>query len=382
MARVAPLQLRLVSPDWVDRVPSPAHDALTPAARIAHLRRLPDSYLGVTRGPEDYEGNEPRSADELVADGRVALDRLLDLGAFGEVGPDRFYAYRLELDGWCQTGIVGGVHMDDYESGTIRIHEQVYAERARHLALHAEVVGAQSSPVAVAHHPNRTIATILEAVQETTPELNFAMPDGLEQTVWTIDDEHTASVRSELQDERLYLIDGHHRTAAAAIRYAAGGPPWMLAALFSTDQLQNRAFHRFVRPTVEAPLDSLAAIEGSESGRIGDGKGHIQIYHDGEWLTVPHQGARRPLERLDMWQFEEYIRPLLGDDATVTYQMAPGDEEELLESVDESGQLLALMTAVTMPQLFAVADAGDVMPPKSTYFEPKVRSGIFLRSLA
>jgi uncharacterized protein (DUF1015 family) len=155
----------------------------------------------------------------------------------------------------------------------------------------------------------------------------------------------------------------------------------VLAALFSTDQLQNKAFHRFARTSLPDPLSTLLEIDGTERGRIGDGIGTLQVYFGGNWVTIPHQRAHRPLERLDVWQFEEVIRPRLGEDAVVRFQMADGDEEELLKAVDDSGELLVLMTAVTMPQLFAVADAGDVMPPKSTYFEPKVRSGIFLRHL-
>ncbi len=381
MARVAPLQLRLVDPGWTDRVPSPAHDALSPSQRIAHLRANPASYLGVTRGPEDFEGDQPSTPRELVQAGREALDGLLAAGAFGDVGGDSYYGYRLELDGWCQTGIVGGVHMDDYADGTIRIHEEIHDERAEHLALHAEVVAAQSSPVAVAHHPNRDIAAVLEGLDNEEPVLQFSMPDGLEQTVWQIAETHTETIRSALEGSRLYLIDGHHRTAAASLRWKQGGPPWMLAALFSTDQLSNRAFHRFAKPTVEDPLGQLLTLDGADRGRLGDGKGQIQVYFGGHWVTIPHQPAHRPLERLDMWQFENVIRPQLGENARVRYQRTVGDEEQLLADVDAAGELLAFMTAVTMPQLFAVADAGDVMPPKSTYFEPKVRSGIFLRHL-
>ncbi|MBT8240633.1 MAG: DUF1015 family protein [Acidimicrobiia bacterium] len=371
----------MIEPAWTDRVPSPAHDALTPAQRIAHLRDNPDSYLGVTRGPEDDDGSEPLSARELVSRGRISLDTLLEAGAFSDVREDRFYAYRLALDGWSQTGIVGGVHLDDYESGTIRIHEAIQPERASHLALHSEIVGAQSSPIAVAHHPRREIAQVVEQVDELEPDLSFSMPDGLDQTVWSLPESDNNVIREGLEDARLYLIDGHHRAAAAAIRHGQGGSPWVLAALFSTDQLQNRAFHRFAQTSLADPLAELMRIDGAENGRIGDGIGTLQVYFDTDWITVPHQRAQRPLERLDTWQFEQLIRPRLGPDAVVRFQKAHGDEEALLRMVDESGELLVLMTAVTMPQLFAVADAGDVMPPKSTYFEPNVRSGIFLRHL-
>ncbi len=376
---MAPVALRLVKPEWTDRVPSPAHDALTPSQRAAHLRQHPDSYLGVTRGSEDHA--EALPARQLVTEGRKALDGLVAAGAFSEVRSPQLYAYRLEIEGWSQIGIIAGIHVEDYRDGTIRVHEEIHPDRAAHLALHSEVVGAQSSPVAVAHHPDHVITDLLAGVAEGEPLLRFTMPDGLAQTVWAIDTSLTAAIRSELEPVRLYLIDGHHRTAAAALRYDDGGSAWLMAALFSTDQLRSRAFHRLVVPATEDPIAVLSELEGARAGRLGDGTGVIQLYHRGRWLTVTHPRADRPLERLDTWQFEHNIRPALGPGARVGYRNAGGNEAALLAEVDGSGELLALMSAVTMPQLFAVADAGEVMPAKSTYFEPKVRSGVFLRHL-
>lgn len=348
---------------------------------MQHLTAFPDSYLGVTRSPEDSADGRILSLEEALGDGRQSLNRLLSEGAFSDIRGDRFYVYRLEVDGWGQSGVVGGIHMDDYTTGSLRIHEQIYTDRARYLARHSDVVGAQGSPVAVAHHRNPVVAGIVEETMTGTPLIDFVMDDGLGQTVWEVDASHEHAIRSALADASLYLIDGHHRTAAADIRHQAGASPWLLAALFPTDQLKNTAFHRVCSNVDGVALWALRQLPGAKEGRIGDGVGTVQIHYQDQWLTIPHTPAQRPLERLDTWQFESMIRPHLGPDAIVKYQNAQGDEQNLLDQVTEDGDLLALMTPVTMANLFAVADAGDVMPPKSTYFEPKVRSGIFLRHL-
>ena len=381
MVRFAPLRLRLVDPKWTHRVPSPAHDSLSPDQRAAHLAAFPESYLGVTRGPDDRIDGHLLTEAEALAAGRGTLEGLLSSQAFSEIRGDHFYVYRLQHDGWCQSGVVGGIHIDDYSSGSLRIHEQIHDDRAQFLSRHSDVVGAQSSPVAVAHHPNATVTRIVEETARLAPLLSFTMADGLEQTVWEIGEEHEAAIRDALGSASLYLIDGHHRTAAASLRHQAGASPWLLAAIFPTDQLKNTAFHRICSGVDADALARLLELPGARPGRIGDGVGTVQVYHRDAWVTIPHSPAEGPSERLDTWQFEHLIRPLLGPTVTVRYQNAQGDEGALLEQVERSGDLLALMTPVTMANLFAVADASDVMPPKSTYFEPKVRSGIFLRHL-
>lgn len=400
MTSVRPLRLRLVQPSWAERVSSPAHDALTPDDRRAHLAMNPDSYMAVTRGLEDVEPGETISADDLLHQGRAALDRLRQNGAFCPERGDDFYVYRLAEQDHSLTGIVAGVSVADYIDGSVRIHEHVKANRALHLANHLDVVGVQSSPIAMAHGPNPDIDRVITRTVETEPLLQFTLPDGLEQTVWVVPaGEDHETMRSALDDEALYLIDGHHRAAAAAtFRTAAGSgmADWMLSAIFSTDELDNAPHHRLLVP--EVGIDEALRIIGRRHRlrrctvtEVADrSASEIALYSAGQWycLDLPLAGgddAASLLADLDPSRLQaQVLHPLFridpeGDDPSLSYLAGRREMSTLQTVVDDNAGLLALMRHVPVSALVAAADANLVMPPKSTYFEPKVRSGVFLR---
>lgn len=243
MVDVRPLRLRLVNQNWAARVASPAHDALTPADRRAHIAFNPDSYMTVTRGLEDMLPDEAMDAETLLNEGRAALQKLRQNGAFGPERSDDFYVYRLSEGARTLTGLVAGVAVADYTNGAVRIHEHVKAKRAIHLANHLAVVGVQSSPIAMAFRPSADVGSIMERATEGDVLLDVTLDDGLHQKVWAVTESDDATtLRSAFDDQPLYLIDGHHRAAAAATFRAAAGPglaDWMLCALFPTDQLDN-----------------------------------------------------------------------------------------------------------------------------------------------
>lgn len=400
MTAVRPLRLRIVQSAWAERVASPAHDALTPDDRRAHLAFNPDSYMAVTRGLEDVEPGEVASANDLLRKGRAALDRLRQNGAFCAERGDDFYVYRLAERDTSLTGIVAGVSVADYIAGRVRIHEHVKANRAIHLANHLDVVGVQSSPIAMAHRPNTAISEIIGRATAAEPVLQFTLPDGLEQSVWaiTVPDDHE-TMRSAFDDEPLYLIDGHHRAAAAATFRTAAGPgmaDWMLSAIFSTDELINAPHHRLLKPAggVEEALRVIGRrfrVRRCSSDDIdGRAASEVALYGAGQWylLDLPLAGgsdAASILADLDPSRFQaQVISPLFridpeGDDPALSYLAGRREVSELEQVVDDQAGLLAMMRYVPVTALAAAADASLVMPPKSTYFEPKVRSGVFLR---
>lgn len=401
MTAVRPLRLRIVQPSWAERVSSPAHDALTPGDRRAHLAFNPDSYMAVTRGLEDIPPGDFTSADDLLDSGRAALDRLRQNGAFSNERGDDFYVYQLTDGGVSMTGIVAGVSVADYIAGRVRIHEHVKANRAIHLANHLDVVGVQSSPIAMAHEPNPAIATVIERAMNSEPLLDFSLPDGLRQAVWAVTNtgDHD-TMRSVLDDHPLYLIDGHHRAAAAATFRTAAGPgmaDWMLSAIFSTDELVNAPHHRVLRPSggIEEALRAIGRnlrVRRCTATEIEHrDPSELALYSAGQWyaLDLPFNGgedAQSLLDDLDPSRLQtQVLAPLFridpeGDDATLAYLAGQRSIAELEKAVDDQAGLLAMMRQVPVSALVAAADAGLVMPPKSTYFEPKVRSGVFLRN--
>ena len=223
------------------------------------------SFLNVTRAPDDADNG---TGDVLTA-GRQSLEQLLAEGVFGPSTGPAFFVYRLEQGSHCQTGIVAGVATADYENATVKVHEQVRRERVGHLARHLRVVGAQSSPIALAYagHPLVTEA-IAQTAERSSPFLDFSDDRGLRQQIWQVTDSaDIAAIDGAFDDASLYLIDGHHRAAAASADHQDfgsqnGGTHFMLAALFPHEELRSFAFHRFL-----SAVDPVA-IEAEITARL------------------------------------------------------------------------------------------------------------------
>ncbi|RMH78839.1 MAG: DUF1015 domain-containing protein [Actinomyces sp.] len=399
----------VVRPRWAPRVVSGVYDAHTPAQRRAIAAAEPYSYFNVTRSYEDVDG--PVDLDTLVGEGAVALRRLLDADVFAPSGRRTLYAYRLGTghgDGPAhhQLGVVGLVPVAAFTDRRIRLHEGTRPERTTLLSRHFEVVGAQSSPIAVTFRHVDAVTEVLEAASTRSPLLAHRDTGGdgtwVSHEVWELEPSEVEAVTAALADTTMYVTDGHHRAAAAVdLRRRLGPSPVRdraLAAVFPDTALRVDAFHRLAPRPAGMDTDALVAaltgvgilteVAGPDEARPGRA-GTVGVHLEGRWFRLDWgpPTSDDPVERLDVERLRQRVLvPVLGVDEGVPgspmrYLPDPTGVDELVRICREEGCVGFLVHPVGVDDLMAVADADRLMPPKSSYFTPKPRSGIFLRVL-
>ena len=390
----------LIRPEWAARVIAGAYDAKSPEERRRIVDNNPYSYLGVTRSSEDLAPGDEADQDELLRRGAGTLTTILEADAFAPTGHAALYAYRLTYAGHSQLGVVGALAVAGFHDGRVLTHENVRPNRAQLLSGHLQEVGATSSPIALTHRPDSGVAAILAAATEREPAVHHIVEEVLHE-VWILDEHESIAVAELLADEPVYVTDGHHRSAAAI----AGDEERpedafrrTLAVLFPSDALRVEAFHRRIPDTAghdQASLESLLANAGdlTEVGTLEEARPQqpreIGVYHQGNWwkLVLPAPETESPVGQLDVELLRTHvIRDLLGidelqPDSGADYVPAPNGIDEVVRRCDEDGRIGFLMYATSIEDLMAVADASELMPPKSSYVAPKPRSGIFLRVL-
>lgn len=431
---LAPFQGRLIRPEWASRVIAGAYDSKTPEQRRQIVEQNPFSYMGVTRSHEDrFDGC---SDAELLRLSTQTLRRILDAGAFAASDHAAYYAYRLssvdasdaadasgaadvsdaadEQDGpierstaasaarrFDQTGIVGALDLDGLRDGRVLTHENIRHERASLISDHLSHVGATSSPVSLTHVAPPELLEVLRSVTLRSPDVD-ALAEGVRNQVWTLRPDETPEIERLLEDQVFYVTDGHHRCAAAFAARAVNPDcvPFSrtLAAVFPHDQLRVEAFHRRApdrsfRSTPElidalGTVGRISAVSGADSAQPS-ARGEVGVYHNGSWFRLVLDPLERPtpLASLDVERLRrDVIGHVLGvdelaPDSGVDYVPNPAGTAEFVSRCHADGHVGLLVYPTDINDLMAVAAAGDLMPPKSSYLEPKPPSGVFLRTL-
>lgn len=390
---VGPFRGLVVTADAAREVVSPAHDALTADRRRAHRAAHPDSYLHVTRAAEDEPDANTVDDATLVQRGRRSLERLLKHDRFA-AGAAAFYVYRLVDGGHAQCGVVCEFAPRHFLAHA-RPHEATRPERAALLSLHLAEVAASSSPIACAVADDGALERELQAVTVGSPILDLTGDDGVQQTVWRVDDQGIAERLTRLlAAETLFIIDGHHRSAAVRDLLERGIEVPVLVAIFPEQSLHLVGFHRLValppaltggelvrrirrrfRVETRPPLASVAA-------------GQIAMVVEGQWLVVQFDEppvAGGPLIRLgslDPVVLErEILEAIIGAAGPFDITYVPDIDPFAMiaaRAADED-RIPMFVPPVAIHDMMTVAEGGLILPAKSTYFTPKVRSGIFLR---
>jgi uncharacterized protein (DUF1015 family) len=354
---VRPLRARLVRPDEVSAKVFPMFDALPAAERTSQ----PGARSGPTRRitPEGYD--EPTSG---------------------------LYVYRLRRDGQEHVGLVADVLVEAFLDGRVRGHEEVQPERVAALVELFSADHERSELVALLHPSGPAVEAALASATGSEPLLQFVGPEGWEQTVWQVPDGAGAAALEELGSAVHYVADGHHRVAASLQVWEQQGRPsdaTVMSVIYPLDGLRLLAFHRRVAGPVPAGdvLDLLAGdLSVTDLMDPDDATGCFAAYVDHRWYDVHHDGPRAPgAAGLDVAVLDEHVlRPLLGTDVgRLEIASALTPLTELVTSCDEDGGALFALRPPTLEQLTEVADRGESMPPKTTYFDPKPFAGIFLR---
>lgn len=313
----------------------------------------------------------------------------VDLAAYGDV-TESMYVYRQQRGADVSVGVVADVHHAAFDNGQVRGHESVRADRVEALMRHFATTPARPELVALLHCAGPVLTTTVAETCSTPPLLRFAEPDGLEQTVWRVaGGKTTAALSEELSAAVHYIADGHHRVAASlALWRSSGGPSdaGLPCVVYPMDGLRLSAFHRRVTGPVD-PDRLLARLRSGFDLRevagppaASDGLG---LYTAGRWFRATVDGERRQgAAGLDVALLHDRVLQHLldGPPRTGTIEPVRAPITDLVSACDTDGGALFTLGPPSLDVLTDIADRGEVMPPKTTYFEPKPYAGIFLRA--
>ena len=404
MSLLRPFPGLVVRPDWAGRVTTGPYDAYSAAERIAIAEANPYSFLNVTRSQEDVPTDRRDDVDWLISLCAESMQQIYDVGAYAEYDEDTLFLYRLDSGSHVQTGIMGLVPVTEPEDRRILRHEAFRPGRAELLTRHLLEIGMSSSPISLTYRTDKGLEAALAAGCGGEPVLETD-GDGIHQTVWAVVDEVAEAIVEALGDRPLYVTDGHHRLAAAveARRRNPGIDrdhplQWTQAVLFPDAEMQVLAAHRRVgdrhgRSTSEltAALTEVVALE--QCNQIEAARpsipGTAGAYIGGHWFRfdLPKASGDRAVDLLDVSRLQDgVLEPVFGitdpaTDPNIDYVPEPVGIEALGNRCDADGRIGFLVHATSVAEMMAVADEDDLMPPKSSYFEPKPRSGVFVRRL-
>jgi uncharacterized protein (DUF1015 family) len=407
--RLNPFRAIRPRPDLAAQVASVPYDVVNRGEAAELARGNPHSFLHVGRSdidlPEDVDPYDPR----IYRRAREALDELLARGTLLRDQEARLFVYRQIMDGRVQTGVVGCVHVDDYEHDVIRKHEKTRQDKEDDRTRHVLTLNANAEPVFLTYRGRAEIDRLVEAITSSPPLYDFTAPDGVRHIVWRVPDSG-ALARAFDPVPLAYVADGHHRSASAwragkELRAKRSSPRpeeeynWFLAVLFPSDQLRILPYNRVVRDlngqTPSQVLERLGRLGklSPATDPVPDRTGVFCLYLDGRWLRLELDPAgidrSDPIASLDVSLLQDQVlAPILGigdprTDKRIDFVGGIRGTAELERRVRSGDMAIAFsLFPTTLDQLMAVSDAGHVMPPKSTWFEPKLRSGLFVHELS
>ena len=370
----------------------------------------PLSFLNIDRPETLFGPEQDMYAQEVYEAARDRLQKMRADGSFVKEESPVYYIYELTMNGRSQTGIVGCASIDDYERQVIRRHEETRAEKEQDRIRHVDICGAQTGPIFLAYRSRKEIRDMVEGIKAADPDFAFETEDGVRHAGWKVAGEE---IQRELERafsrvENVYIADGHHRTASAvkvgqkrrsqcAGHNGTESYNYFLSVLFPDDELMIMDYNRVVKDLNGLSMEQfLGKVSERFEVFLVEGplkpvkKGQIIMYLHGYWfrlLTRMEYIKNEPVEGLDVAYLQrELLEPVLGikdprTDERIDFVGGIRGIEELKHRADTDMEVAFAMYPPSVQELFAVADAGLLMPPKSTWFEPKLLSGLFIHEI-
>jgi uncharacterized protein (DUF1015 family) len=412
MATVRPFKAFRPKPEFASDVAAKPYDVLSSEEARLEVQGNPLSFLHVGKPEIDLDPAIDHYDPRVYAKGKENLQKLIERKVLVEDPAPYLYVYAQTMEGRTQYGIVGCASVEEYLNDTIKKHELTRHDKEEDRCNHVRVTNSHSGPIFLTYPDNNAIDAIVANITSQPPENDHVASDGIRHQTWVIKDAGTIQKLQELFGgiRHLYVADGHHRTAAAAIvgRERKLANPnhrgdeeynFFLAVCFPASQLKILDYNRAVRDLNGLTADqffekvkkifSVTHIQGRP--RLSK-KGEFGLYLDGEWylLTAPDSLLMKsdPVDRLDVTILQQHLLdPILGVkdprvDKRIDFVGGIRGLGELEKRVDSGEMKLAIsMFPTSIHELIAIADAGKIMPPKSTWFEPKLRDGLFVHFL-
>lgn len=411
MATVRPFQCVRPNKEVVSRVAALPYDVYNRTEAKEVVKKEPLSFLNIDRAETQFDDSVDTYAPCVYEKASEMLHAWMDNGTFIKDETNCYYVYELIMNGRSQTGIVACSSIDDYQNNIIKKHENTRADKELDRITHVDTCSAQTGPIFLAYRSKEEINVIVDAVMKTEPLYAFTSEDGVTHNVWKIAD---ASDVGKIQDafakiQEIYIADGHHRAASAVkvgLKRREENPGYtgeeefnyFLSVLFPHDQLMIMDYNRTVKDlngySKEEFFEKIREhfdLEEMSGKASPTKKAEFTMYLDKKWYRLTAKKALKDITdavaSLDVSLLQDYLLgPVLGiqdprTDKRIDFIGGIRGLEELERRADEDMKVSFAMYPTSITELFDVADAKKLMPPKSTWFEPKLRSGIFIHEI-
>ncbi len=413
MAKIQPFQGVRPAADKILDVASPPYDVLNSAEAREEVRDKPNSFLHVVKPEVDLPEDIDLYSDKVYQKGRENLYKMLSEGVLIQDEKPCFYLYRLIMGNVDEIGLVAGASIEDYENGIIKKHEHTRAVKEADRIKHVDTLNANTGPVFLTYRARKDINEIVEEIIKENPLYDIETEDGIKHIFWKIDQQNDIEKIQKIFTEIdfLYVADGHHRSASGTKvgqKRREANPDhtgeeeynYFLSVIFPHDQLYIMDYNRVVKDmhgnSVEVFLEKVAEnfdvrIHSTTEGYHPQKLHNFGMYLDGTWYNLTAKKGTfnegDPVKSLDVAILQDnLLNPILGigdprKDKRIDFVGGIRGLEELSKRVDEGEAVAFSLFPTSIEQLMAIADANEVMPPKSTWFEPKLRSGVITHLL-